>query len=477
MTGHGKSTFLNFILRRQQFKTSSGLDFMYSVMKTTESAHAIVEGQQLLLIDTPGFRDTHDIGDEGDNKQDAHEIWEDDFRKNVRLAYLDAGQEVKAFILVYSLTSRWTAEETLMIKFLESLSFPWDHCIVVLTHVDHVFPGMSEEERYEALKDAMAKDKLPKQLKRVITECSDRVLIVENTRAGDEEYHRSIVRGLLTLLDIIPGSYTNPHFLHFAQLFKTSQKESYKMALQDKHSMRTLESKTQTVFESFKSAAKEAVVALTEFIGCLQRDFGESHSSISAFKSKVPANLAATREESTTERVRMAYDNAESDMLVERLYQLYQEIMFITEGDDVACGLVKEHNLLFAHLACVHMHGVKDRGEELCSAAENLAIYHNMRKQGKEQITSSEKSLYYSKFNSTEISPPNCNCAFPVGFNHTSGGSVDVAYTVGAKVQVTQLLITSQEADMLQLRTSCIVTLEKEMDTIKALCNLRTHGM
>jgi hypothetical protein len=321
---------------------------------------------------------------------------------------------------------------------------------------------MPEEERYKALKEAMAKDKLPKQLKRIITESSDRILIIENTRAGDEEYHRSIVRRFLSLLDSIPGSYTNPYFLHFAQLFKTSQKESYKMALRDKHSMCALEGKTQTAFESFESIGKEVVVPQTKFIRYLPKAFEDQRFS-----------LAGIFGYNNTYYAGQAYDEAHK--LMERLYKLYQKIMRIIQRDDVCCSFPEVHNLLFAHLAGVHMHGVKDKGDELCSVAENLAIYDRIHKQVKEQIKSSKQILNCSNFNSSEISPP--NCAFPVRFNHRSGGSVDVVYTVGDKVKVTRLPVASQEADMLLLKTMCIATLEKEMDNLKALCNLPTRRM
>ena len=463
MTGHGKSSFWHFILCWQHFKSKySRFGDMYSETKTNESAHAIVEGQQLLLIDTPGFRDTQDIGDEGDNKQDAYEVLRDNFRKNIRLAYFAAGEELKAFILVYSLTEQWTTEMTQMTEFLENLSFPWNHCIVVLTHADSVFPGMSEGERYEALKDTMTEHWPPKQLKRIITKSIGYVLIVESTRRYEEEYYRSIVRRFLSLLDSIPGSYTNPYFLHFAQLFKTSQKESYKMALQDKHSMCALEGKTQTAFESFESIGKEVVVPQTKFIRYLPKAFEDQRFS-----------LAGIFGYNNTYYAGQAYDEAHK--LMERLYKLYQKIMRIIQRDDVCCSFPEVHNLLFAHLAGVHMHGVKDKGDELCSVAENLAIYDRIHKQVKEQIKSSKQILNCSNFNSSEISPP--NCAFPVRFNHRSGGSVDVVYTVGDKVKVTRLPVASQEADMLLLKTMCIATLEKEMDNLKALCNLPTRRM
>jgi hypothetical protein len=233
------------------------------------------------------------------------------------------------------------------------------------------------------------------------------------------------------------------------------------MALRDKHSMRTLESKTQTVFESFRSAAEEVVVPQTEFIGCLEKAFEDQALSIAGIFGYNNTYYAG-----------QAYDKAHR--LVERLYKLYEEIMLIIQRDDVCRGFPEVHNLLFAHLAGVHMYGVRDIGDDLCSAVENLAIYHRIQfpKQAEEQIKSSKQ---YSKSNSSEISPP--NCAFPVRFNYQSGGSVDVAYTVGDKVKVTRLPVASQEADMLLLKTMCIATLEKEMDNLKALCNLPTRRM
>jgi hypothetical protein len=249
----------------------------------------------------------------------------------------------------------------------------------------------------------------------------------------------------------------------FAQLFKMSQREVYKAALHERYSMRTLEAKTQAVFESFESAGEEVVVAQTELIECLQKGFGQPER----FSLRGIFGYSGH-----TYNVEQAHENASKP--IERLYQLYQEIKQIIQDDKVGHHFPEVHNLLFAHLAGVHMHGVRDKGEELCLAAETLAIYHRIRKQVEEQIKS-DRTLYKQflklfNFSSSGISPP--QFAFPVGFKCTEGGLVEIAYTVGDKVEVTQLPTTSKETNMRILKTACIDTLEKEMETIATLCNL-----
>jgi GTP-binding protein EngB required for normal cell division len=223
LSGHGKSTFLNFTLRQDIFKASNAAGFgnLKCVTKEVQSENTTVKGQQLLLVDTPGFMDTEQI--EKDNEQctslQFHNKSQDyklDFLKNLRIAFLHAGEKVGAFLLVCNPTVRWTFEMTTMIQFLETLPFPWDHCIIVLTHGDAVYPGKPEEARYKELNKAMVKEsEIPKQLKKLIKNCStDRVLIVESTRRGDDEYHHSVMERFLDLLERIPP-YSNRHFLHF----------------------------------------------------------------------------------------------------------------------------------------------------------------------------------------------------------------------------------------------------------------------
>ena len=514
LIGHGKSTFLNFILRRKHFTTSQGLfGTLQSATKETESAHATVQGQQLMLINTPGFIDPQKVED--DDKQSASEIFQAqslDFRQSMLQAYLDAGEEVGAFILVYSLTARWTAEVTQMMEFLESVSFPWDHCIVVLTHGDHSFPNMPEKERYKALKEAIANDKLPNQLKQLIKNSNDRALIVESSRTNDKEYYHSVMKKFLALISGIPGPYSNPHFLHFAQLVKKSQQSAYKAVLQDKKSLSALEAKTRVDFENFQSTVEEVSIAQKEFIeylhkiadmintkiftprvtaaagfgaaacvagiaaillgvGLLPVTFGASTAAVTGGvvvaaggvgAATIPPIIKWLRNHSEYPKVQKSF--AHAIVIMEGLYQLYQKIMQKIQEDSLGHNHPEVHSLLFAHLAGVHMHGVKDKGDDLCETAENLAFNHRLRRQAKEQFKEG------NKLNSGSLEAN----SLPISFNLLAR-HCDVAYTIGASVEDTRVSHISKERNTQMLR-ECITTLEKELQAILELCNMDKRG-
>jgi hypothetical protein len=481
--------------------------------KTTESAYATVEGQQLMLIDTPGFIDTQQI--ESDEQQGTGEVFEaqtEKFRRNIRQAYKEAEKEVGAFVLVYSLNVRWTLEITQMIQFLDGMSFPWDHCIVVLTHGDHAFPGMPEDERYKALKKAMTheSDQLPKQLKKLI-KSSNNALIIESNRIDDDYYH-SVMKKLLAGIDDIGRPYSNPQFLHSPEPIRRSTQYVYETILRDNHSMDTLEAKTRDLFNRFKSTGGKVATTQTEFIGYLKKviemldskvltplvtaaggfgvaiflagifatffgvgykpDTFEASTAVVAIGigsmaggvalAALPSVFKMLINRTEVQKAQKSYSRAKTAM--DRLHNLYQEIMQTIREDYVGRDHPEVHSLLFAHLAGVHMHGAKDKGDKLRTIAENIANYHSFRKQAKEQ--SKERSRFNS--DSIETIP---NYALPVGFNLLAK-RFDVAYTVGTTVQIVQLSEKSKKYYMRVLRDSCIATLENETLTIMTLCSV-----
>jgi hypothetical protein len=399
-------------------------------------------------------------------------------------------------------------------EFLESMSFPWDHCIVVLTHGDHAFLSMPEEERYRALKEAMANNELPKQLKKLINNSNDRALIVESSKTGDEKYYHSVMKKFLALISRIPGPYRNPHFLRFAQQVNKSRQAEYNTILQDSESLNALQDKPQVVglFKSFQSAAKNVAVAQEEFIkylhkivdmhskgyspgvraaagigtaacvasfaaflfgvGLIPLTFGASTAVVTGGLVVVAGGVGATtipplvrtrQNSSEVQKAQEYFDHA--TMKMEELYQLYEEIMKKIPEDSLGRDHPEVHctSLQFAHLVGVHIHGAKAKGDELCLTAEKLAVYHKLRKQAKEKYKEGSKSN-----SDLETSP---SYALPIGFNLLARG-FDVAYTVGAVVEVTQISKESKEVDTRMLKTTCIATLEKEMRTIKLLCKV-----
>jgi GTP-binding protein EngB required for normal cell division len=499
MTGHGKSSFLNFILRQKFFNTSQGpFGNMTSVTKKTESETTLVEGQQMMLIDTPGFMDSQNIED--NDKQSADELIEDQtkiLKKNILQAYLDAGEKVEAFILIYSLNARWTMEVSEMVKFLERLSFPWDHCIVVLTHGDQAFSDMSEEESFKALKNDQ---EIPRQLTTLMKNSDDRVLIIESTRSGEDGYYQSMMKRFLSLMDKIHGTYTNRHFVDFAQLVEKSREKAYKVALYDKKSMKALEDRTEKLFKEFKSAGNDLIVAQSKFIKNLEKivELLDKNPEMKVFTpvvttttttglvtalagiTLIPATLGGSAavgglalatlpvakklwDRSEGRAAQKSYD--EATVLVEKLYMQYEVIMKVIEEDDVGRGHSTVHNLLFAHLAGVHLHPTKEKGYILCPAAENLAIYHQLRKEAK------EKSKPGSNASNSDLMDTSPNYAFPIGFNLLAQ-CCNVAHAVGKTMEITQVSKKTKEADTRVLRSSCIATLEKEKFTIMKLCNI-----
>ena len=526
VTGHGKSTFLNFILRRKRFESSQGLfGALISVTKVAESESITVEGRQLLLIDTPGFMDTQQIEDsENRSANETVQTESEDFKKNILHAYLEAGEEVAAFVLVYSLTARWSFDVTQMTNFLKSLSFPWNHCIIVLTHGDHPFKGKTEDERYEELTEAMAKEVLPKQLKKLIKDSSDRVVIVESTRPEDDNYYRNVMKKLLDQInDILKenrGPFKNPHFLRFAKKCRKSREEEYKALLEHRF-LDGLEAETKDDFKKFKPVGAEIAKVQTEFIGHLHKvaemfdnktftpgvaaaaGFGAAAIAAGVVATVVgvgliPATLGFSvaavgvgigsiaggvavatggvglaslppivkklKNRLEIKKAQASYDKAIK--AVERLYELYEQIMKEIKRSNIA----SDHNvdLLFAHLAGVHMHDRKVNGENLCKQAENLAIYHKIRKQAKvADLTQPDDK----KDSDATVASSTASFALPVGFNLLARG-FDVAHTIGATVEVTQVSKKSKEADTRLLRDSCIAILENEMHTIMKLCNV-----
>jgi hypothetical protein len=397
-------------------------------------------------------------------------------------------------------------------EFLESMSFPWDHCIVVLTHGDHSFPGKSEEERYKELKEAMTKDELPKQLKEFIKKSNNRALIVESSRTNDQEYYHLVMKRFMALVSDIPGSYNNPHFLHFAQLMKKSLQAAYKAILQDRNSLNTLEAKTQNLFKEFQLMVRDVAVAQEEFIehlhkiadmidskvysrrvtaaagcgtaacvagiatfifsvGLIPVTFGVSTAAITGGLAVAAGGVGATtiprivkwlKNNSVVHNTQEVYNNATVKM--ERLYQLYEDIMQKIQEDSLGHNHPEVHSLLFAHLAGVHMHGVKDKGDDLCETAENLAFNHRLRRQAKEQFKEG------NKLNSGSLEAN----SLPISFNLLAR-HCDVAYTIGASVEDTRVSHISKERNTQMLR-ECITTLEKELQAILELCNMDKRG-
>jgi hypothetical protein len=366
---------------------------------------------------------------------------------------------------------------------------------------------MPEEEKYTALKEAMANNELPKQLKKLINNSNDRALIVESSKTGDEKYYHSVMKRFLDILDGIPVPYNNPYFLHFARLVEKSCQVAYKAVLQDKQSLDELETKTQDLFQSLQSTGKEVTVAQEEFIEHLHKIADVIDGKIYSLGVTVAAGLGAAAldagftailvsvglipltfgaitfagalvvaaggvgaatippfvkwREKCTKLANAQNSYEEAFIKMEELYQLYQKIMQEIQRDTLGHNHPEVHDLLFAHLAGVHIHGAKAKGDELCAtAAESLTVYYGLRKKADKQFKPG------NKLNSGSLEASSLSVSF-----NLLARDCDVAYTVEASVQDSQASQKSEEGNS-QILKECITTLEKEMQAILELGNI-----
>jgi GTPase Era involved in 16S rRNA processing len=537
ITGHGKSTFLNFILQSNYFKTSVRCFLSsQSLTKKTQSVSAVIDCEQWVLIDTPGFLDSHNVGRA--SLKSANEIVEQEkheFTRNIMQAYLEAGKEISAFIFVYSGATRWALEMNEQMKFLESIKFPWDHCILVITHADTAFEGLPEEKRYEELHKAVTidgptSDQLPDQLKRLILKVSHRIVIVEGKKT-DKEYQAAVMARFTRYVSSILAKENGPHrnetFVIFDGKYTADCHKAYMELITDKNcdALERLREETKAEFREFVIAGKEAVEKHQEVIGHLEKiaELAENKIftpavaastaiGVSAIAAGVVATavgivllpvtfgvsgiaagigvstiiggaavatggvglgagipfLKALRNNLEVRKAQKVLD--ESLVNIKRLYDLYQLVQDKIEKGEFGHDHLSVKDSLFAHLAAIHLHSSADKSTELFEAAQRLSVFHMVRIAAMGEAKSKAQPDPMSA-TCTLPEPVSANYALPVGFKLLAS-TMDIAQTVGATLEITQITKKTKTADMTILRETCIKTLQKECETIKELCSL-----
>ena len=513
VTGHGKSSFLNFILRPQKpiFETSTGgLSGIASKTKETQCVPITVNGRRLALIDTPGFCDTHRIAD--NRHQEASLLVEKEghkFRVNITKAFIEAGKKVSAFIFIYRLDSRLSLEMTAQLKFLEDIKFPWDHCILVMTHGDQIYRGKPKEKWYKAFDaelEALGEEN--KQLKELIQRTTPRYMLVDST-CRDEKYHSAVMKRFLALMKQIAdqrGPYENIHFAFFHGKYDKECHSAYMDAIQDNASLDRLTAETGEDFEQLALVGRSLIAKQEEFLTSFhsvidmvgKKTFtpiiaASTGFGIAAIAAGVVATVVGTalipvtfgsstfavgvgiasiaggavvaaggigaaagiplikklKDKVEVKKAQSCLD--ETIDAAKRFYTRYKSIMEKISEDRIGREHPNAKHSLFSHLAAIHIHESTVKSEALFETAQELGVFFSLRYQ--ENNPSSQSKLHYT---------------LPVGFSLLAS-TMDVAQTVGTALSVTHVSKASKEIDATLLK-ECEHALEKEFAAIKTLC-------
>ncbi|BFZ22158.1 hypothetical protein BsWGS_25197 [Bradybaena similaris] len=201
-TGQGKSATGNSILQRRCFKSSSSI---LSVTSTVDSEASEFSGRIIHVVDSPGVYNTQL------NKKDSEHL----VMTSMRHAVSANPRGFHAFLLVFRLFSRFTAEERYMIDFLKTIfgpDFVKNFCILVFTSGD-----IFEDESVEiGISFQQWCNQQVGDLGDLMKECDNRVVLFDN-KTRDPAKKNNQIENLLKVVDNLSSKHKRYSVENFAR--------------------------------------------------------------------------------------------------------------------------------------------------------------------------------------------------------------------------------------------------------------------
>ncbi|CAJ1958579.1 unnamed protein product [Sphenostylis stenocarpa] len=204
-SGNGKSATGNSILGRKAFTSRAGSSTVTRISELQKNI--IKDGTMVNVINTPGLFDGSDSG-----------------RKEM-MKCIDLGSEgIHAFVVVFSVRTRFSEEEQTTLRILQTLLGPKivEYMIVVFTGGDEL------EDNEETLDDYLGQE-CPQPLQDILVQCDNRKVLFDN-KTKDEMKQQRQVEQLLSLVNVVISQnhgqpYTNEIFVksqYLAHVAKSS---------------------------------------------------------------------------------------------------------------------------------------------------------------------------------------------------------------------------------------------------------------
>ena len=173
ITGQGKSSLCNFLMKEEKFKVE---DSMMSCPEPSKQELTNLKGKNYLLVDVPGVCDT-----ERDPKEVLSEL--------VKTFFFVRKQGISAIAIMINPNQKMTTEHyEALVDFLGRISPDlWEHVIVVFTHEKQTIRKHKSGDEY--ITKMLQNTNCPKFLKFVSEKCKHRFLHVEcETLPENEQY-------------------------------------------------------------------------------------------------------------------------------------------------------------------------------------------------------------------------------------------------------------------------------------------------